>query len=144
MCTWIIVADSTKARVLSAEKPGMGISEIDLLQHPEGRLHEQELTTDLPGRAFDSVGDARHAMSSPVDPKEQEVIKFAKQVADYLEVARVSGRLTRLYLIAAPAFLGHLRESLTTPLSRIVKDSIDKNLVAQDSAVIRAELPRSL
>jgi len=144
MCTWIIVADSTKARILNAEKPGMGVTQIDLLQHPEGRLHEQELTTDLPGRAFDSVGDSRHAMSSPVDPKEQEVTRFAKQVADRLEAARASGRLTKLYLIAAPAFLGQLRSHMTSSLSRIVKESIDKNLVAQDAKSIRSILPLHL
>jgi len=141
MSVWVVVADSTKARVLMAEKPGMELSEMDVLIHPESRLHEQELTTDLPGRAFDSVGDARHAMSSSVDPKKQEMVRFAKQVADHLESGRTSGRFTKLYLIAAPAFLGHLRGNLSPSLERVVQASVDKNLVTQGVEEIRAQLP---
>ncbi len=141
MSIWVVVADSAKARILMAEKPGMELSEIEVLNHPEGRLHEQELTTDLPGRTFDSVGEGRHTMSSSVDPKKQEMIKFARQVTDHLEVGRATGRFEKLYLIAAPAFLGHLREHLSASLQRIVMGSLDKNLVAQDETMVRAQLP---
>ena len=142
--TWVVVADSSSARILMAEKPGMGLSEIDALEHPEGRLHEQELTTDLPGKAFDSGGEGRHAMGSPVDPKKHEMIKFSKKVTDYLETGRSTGGFAKLYLIAPPAFLGLLREHLSSPLARIVQGSIDKNLVSQDEASIRALLPEYL
>jgi len=142
--TWVVVADSSKARILMAGKPGMGLLEIDSLEHPEGRLHEQELTTDLPGKAFDSGGEGRHAMGSPVDPKKHETIKFSKRVVDYLEVGRNAGSFAKLYLIASPAFLGQLREHLSPSLKHIVQGSIDKNLVAQDEQVIRAQLPEFL
>lgn len=139
--TWVVVADSSRARILMAEKPGMGISDIDCLEHPEGRLHEQALTSDLPGRAFDSGGEGRHALGSSVDPKKQEAIKFAKLIADYLESGRTAGSFAKLYLIAPPAFLGQLRDHLSTSLERMVRDTIDKNLVAQDKKTIRAQLP---
>ncbi|ATX79930.1 hypothetical protein Ga0123461_1516 [Mariprofundus aestuarium] len=142
--TWVVVADSSKARILMAEKPGMGLSEIDSLEHPEGRLHEQELTSDLPGKAFDSGGEGRHAMGASVDPKKHEAIKFSKRVVDYLEAGRNAGSFTKLYLIASPAFLGQLREHLSSPLQHIVQGSIDKNLVAQDEKAIRALLPEYL
>jgi protein required for attachment to host cells len=139
--TWVVVADSSRARILMAEKPGMGLLEIDSLEHPEGRLHEQELTSDLPGRAFDSGGQGRHVMGTSVEPKKQEAIKFAKLVADHLESGRTTGSFSRLYVIAPPAFLGQLRDHLSTSLERIVQGTIDKNLVAQDETAIRAQLP---
>jgi len=138
---WVVVADSSRARILTVKKPEMVLSEITLLEHPEGRLHEQELTSDLPGRAFDSGGQGRHVMGTPVDPKKQEAIKFAKLVADHLEAGRVNGSFSRLYVIAAPAFLGQLRDHLSTSLKQIVQGTIDKNLVAQDEKVIREQLP---
>jgi len=138
---WVVVADSSRARILMAGKPGMGLLEIDSLDHPEGRLHEQELTTDLPGKAFDSGGQGRHTMGSSVDPKEHEAIKFSKRVVSYLEAGRNAGSFAKLYLIASPAFLGQLREHLSSPLEHLVQGSIDKNLVAQDETMIRAQLP---
>ncbi|ATX81762.1 Protein required for attachment to host cells [Mariprofundus ferrinatatus] len=142
--TWVVVADSSRARVMMAEKPGMALSEVGLLEHPEGRLHEQELTTDLPGKAFDSIGEGRHSMGSSVDPKKHEAIKFAKQVVDYLETGRNSGSFEKLYLVAPPAFLGLLREQLPAPLERLVKGSVDKNLVAHNVKNIREHLPEHL
>ena len=83
------------------------------LVHPESRQHEQELTSDLPGRAFDSGGQGRHAMGTEISPKEQEAITFAKMVSDYLETARVQHSYEKLVLVAAPTFLGLLRKNLT-------------------------------
>ena len=139
--TWVVVADSSTARILMAENPATGLAEIDCLEHPEGRLHEQELTSDLPGRAFDSGGEGRHAMGSPVEPKKQEAIKFAKLVAEYLESGRTTGSFSKLYVIAPPAFLGQLRNHFSSSLQRIVQGTIDKNLVTQDETAIRAQLP---
>ena len=139
--TWVVVADSSGARILMAEKPAAGLSEVDSLEHPEGRLHEQELTSDLPGRAFDSGGEGRHAMGSPVEPKKQEVIKFAKRVAEHLESGRAAGRFSRLYVNAPPAFLGQLRNHFSSSLERTIQGTIDKNLVSMDETAIRAQLP---
>ena len=138
---WVVVADSSRARIMMAEKPGMGLSEIDSLEHPEGRLHEQELTSDLPGRAFDSGGQGRHMMGTSVEPKKQEAIKFAKLVADHLESGRTTGSFSKLYVIAAPAFLGQLRDHLSASLEKTVQGTIAKNLVAEDEKTIRAQLP---
>ena len=47
--TWILVADSSRARIFSAETPSSALIEINTLAHPQGRLHEQNLSSDLPG-----------------------------------------------------------------------------------------------
>ncbi len=140
--TWVVVADSSKARIFLADSSGL--VEKDGLEHPEGRMHEQELTSDLPGKAFDSGGQGRHAMGSPVEPKKHEMIKFVKSIVDHLELARSKANLAKLYLIAPPAFLGELREQLTPPLKKIVQGEIDKNLVALKADEIRLKLPELL
>lgn len=144
MNIWIVVADSAKARVLSADKPAGPLSEVAALEHPESRLRENELTSDQPGRAFDSAGQGRHAMGTAVEPKQHEVIKFAKEVADYLEAGRNAQSFGKLYVIAAPEFLGHLRGHFSSSLTNSIAGSINKNLVDQGIEEIRTHLPEFL
>lgn len=89
---------------------------MEVLEHPEGRLKPQFIDADRPGRSFESAGAKRHAMSREVDPKKHVAIAFAKQVAERLESARIHGEMDRLILIAAPEFLGLLRDDPTSEL----------------------------
>lgn len=141
---FVVVADSSRARILSAKKPADPLAEVTTLEHPEARLHERELTSDLPGRAFDSGGQGRHAMGSTVEPKQQESIRFAKEVSDYLEGVRNNGGIDKLYVVSAPAFLGQLREQFSKPLGDKISKTLNKNLVGHDLTDIRAALPQYL
>ena len=67
--TWVLVTDSSKARILATENPKESLLELEVLDHPQGRQHAQELTTDLPGKAMDSSGKGRHAMGNTTEPK---------------------------------------------------------------------------
>ena len=49
-------------------------------------------------------------MGTSVEPKEQEAIRFAKQVGDHLQAACNGGRCNRLLLVAGPHFIGLLKE----------------------------------
>lgn len=140
---WVVVADSSRARIFQADSAvGGSLQELDSLAHPEARLHAHELTSDLPGRAFDSSGQGgRHAMEQNLDPKENEALKFARQIADYLETAHTESKFTQLVLAAAPKFLGYLRHNLSTQVTGLVSQAIDKNLVQHTPANIRRHLP---
>ena len=143
--TWVVVADSSRARVFTVQTPRGPLQELESLVHPEGRLHEQDLTTDLPGRAFDSSGDGgRHAMGQSVAPKEHEIQKFAKHVSERLEAARIEGKYDKLILVAAPKFLGQLRQNLSASAAALVFQEIAKNLSQHDAADIRRHLPERL
>jgi len=142
--TWVMAADSSKAKVYSAEKPNSALREVTSFDHPEGRMHEQDLTSDLPGRAFDSHGPGRHVMAQSVDPKRQEMITFAKRLVAFLEASRQQGEFDRLYVAAPPTFLGLLREEYSRPLSEAVQMEVAKNVSAQDSEQLRKYLPEYL
>ena len=143
--TWVVVADSSRARIFKAESAQGPLQELASLAHPEGRLHAHELTSDLPGRAFDSSGlGGRHAMEQNIDPKENEAMKFARQVAEHLENGQSENQFTRLVLVAAPKFLGHLRQNLSDRVVALVSQEIDKNLVQQSTEDIRRHLPERL
>lgn len=83
-------------------------------------------------------------MSREVDPKKQEAIAFAKQVAERLESARLQGEVDRLILVAAPEFFGLLRDHLKAELQRLIEEEFSLDLVQMKPHEIRAHLPETL
>ncbi len=141
MTTWLLVADSVRGRVFRADSPTGPITEIVTLAHPEGRLHEQALTSDLPGRTFDRGGQGRHIMEDRISAKEQDNIRFALRIADHLETMRMEGKFERLIIIAPPEFLGILSAKLSDATRKLVSMRVDKNLAQETAKQIRAHLP---
>ena len=143
--TWVVVADSTRARIFNAESSSAALSEMEGLANTEGRLHDRDLTSDLPGRSFDSSkAGGRHAMEPPTDPKQELAIEFARLIARHLDAARVKRDYEQLVIIAAPTFLGLLREQLTNTCRKLVDFEFNKNLVQQTAEEIRSHLPKLL
>lgn len=140
--TWIVVADSSRARLFRTDGgDGRKLVEMEDLAHPEGRLHETQLTSDLPGRTFDSFGQGRHAMEEDTPPKRYEAIQFAKRIGAHLESARTQGKFDHLVLVAEPRFLGILRDNLTHESMKLATRQIDKNLVQLSAAEIESRMP---
>ncbi len=138
--TWIVVANRSVARLMKYERPGQPLTELETITHPPGRLHEGDLVSDKPGRAFDSQGQGRHAETTDVLPSEHEADKFAVEVAERLRMARVEHECDALVLIAAPAFLGTLRDHLDDATRKLVIQEIDKNLAHHDASQIQQQL----
>lgn len=142
--TWVIVADSTRARIFNAESSSAPITEVETLTHPEGRMHDREITSDLPGRAYDSKGRGRHTMEQPTDPKQELAIEFARMIARHLDSARVKREFEQLVIVAPPSFLGLLREQLTNTCRKLVAFELNKSLVQNTPEEIRSHLPKLL
>lgn len=136
----IVVADSTRARIFTAESTNSSLNEIETMAHPEGRMHEQDLVSDLPGKGSGKGGSGDHAFQEKVEPKKQEMITFAKRIADYLDSARKGNKMNKLYIIAAPAFLGELRAHLSSETSEKIVFELDKNLAHHSAEDISKHL----
>ena len=141
---WIVVADEAKSRILATDKTTEPLVELDGLTSPEATMSKQSLVSDKSGRSFDSGGQGRHAMGNKTDPKEQIAIRFAKELADYLEKNRQKKTYIKLFIIAAPHFLGLLRKELSKGVSELVSLEVDKNLTALEPDSIRKHLPEYL
>jgi len=142
--TWILVADSSRARIFTAATPSAPLEELEDLTHPESREHEQDLVTDLPGKHRNDTGIGAHGFQDEVEPKEQETINFAKYLARHLDDNRKKNRFQRLILVAAPSFLGLLRNELPDTTRKTVIYTLDKNLTQHTPEDIRAHLPEYL
>ena len=158
---WIVVANHSGARIFTLAPaaprlkdpqavqyneqglPPSRLLERETLEHPEGRMKAQAIDADRPGRSFQSAGTKRHSMTRKVDPKTQQAIAFARQVAGRLENARRQGELERLILVAAPEFLGLLRENFSVDLRRIIDQEFSLDLCQMKPQEIRSHLPEA-
>jgi len=141
---WLLVADEARARLFSADEARGALHELHDVIEPDGRARDQDLITDRPGVSFDRAGEGRHAMEPSTDPKETEAVGFAKRLAEILDLARTRNRYEHLGLVAPPAFLGHLRKSLSDETARHVVLDLDKDLTKFDPPGIRKRLPERL
>ncbi|MCF6298504.1 MAG: host attachment protein [Thiomicrorhabdus sp.] len=141
---WILIADSSRARIFTAENSVAELVEIESLTHSEGRLLDQDLISDQPGRSKESEGSSGHAYVGEIDPKEQENIHFAKRVAQHLCHELNLNKFENLFVVASPAFLGVLRQACSNQLKKHIAFSLNKNVVTKTPEQIRTYLPVSL
>ena len=142
--TWILVAESSRARIFTADTPSAALREIETLAHPEGRQHEQQMTSDLPGKDPGVNGAGGHAYTTKVEPKQHEEISFARRIAQHLDDARKKNDYQQLLIVSAPSFLGVLRHELNSATAKLVCFELNKNLVTQSPEDIRRHLPEFL
>lgn len=141
--TWILVADNSRARIFTIERPRGPLIEVSAHDNPDARKHERDLVTDKPGREADRGGPGRSAFEAP-SAKEDSAERFARELAGMLERGRSAGEFKRLYLIAAPHFLGTLREVLERGTRACVQQEIAKDVAHESPERIRKQLPERL
>ncbi len=139
--SWVLAADSSHAKILQADNRATPLVVVEELEHPQARLKNSDLYSDEPGRSFDSGGQGRHAMEPEVDAKSEEARRFARELCEKLRQAALEGRFEKLYVLAAPAFLGILRECQDDNLKSRVAGEIPKDVARQSPEEIRAKLP---
>jgi len=162
--TWIVVADRARARVLlpkdeerkplseiidfvgragyaGPEKyPAKKMDEIKDFVHPEGQMKERELKRDRDGE-FKEKGVPRQTGDDQTDVERQTAEEFATELVAYLDKKRQAGEFQKLGLVAAPKFLGVLRNKLTSSLEKMVTFEIDKDYSKLKTEEIREKLP---
>lgn len=160
--TWVIVADAARARFFRVEDnagayagsqaaPGEAsvprgmLVEFSELVNLAARAPETSLASDQPGQGHDRFGQATHGMTEPTTPKEAETQRFAKDVVEALTRALHGGEMARFYLVAAPRFLGLLRDKIgNNGLKKALVDDLAKDLSLRRPDEIRRALPERL
>ena len=126
---WVLIGESSRATIYSMASREASLEEVQCFSNTAARQHEQELTSDLPGKGFDGKGAGQHALTPKAGKKEGEAVDFAKMLCDTLEQGRLQSQYNQLVLCASPHFLGLIRQHLSVPTTRCVIAEIDKNLV---------------
>ena len=137
---WVVVADASAAHFYVRHGRRGNLEQVRALLNETGRAKAGELISDSAGRSFDSHGQGRHALASPHDPKDTEMTRFAGEVIESLVGEIQAGNVRRYALVAAPAFLGHLRHALAGHRVMEPEQSVAKNLVGRSAADIATSL----
>lgn len=142
MNTWILVADGGRARMFACARSDAPLAEVGTLVNPAAHLHERDLVADRGGRGR-GVRGGGHAVSES-DAKAQAEDRFCVEVCAALATAQARGEYGRLYLIAAPAFLGRLRRHVSRGVQDAVVAEIDRDLTHLSAGELRTHLPQFL
>jgi protein required for attachment to host cells len=141
---WVVVADEAKAIIYDRSSKSGPLREVFSLDNEAARMKTGQLISDSGGRSFDCKGKGRHTMTSEkVDPKKHAASIFAKQIAERIGRVMHDGSCRGFALIAAPRFLGVLREAVSVATSAEPYATVDKEVVGQDAAVIERLLTSS-
>ncbi len=135
--TCIVVCSAAKARFWLSESRFGDWRPLTELHNKRATRKESEFVSDRPGRSFDIVGSGRHAISPQVSGQDQETLRFAREVAAYLNSAIANNEATQLVLLSAPGFLGFLRSELSDAALRAVALAEPRNLTDIDEDKIR-------
>lgn len=138
---WILVAGSSEARVYAARHRRAPLELVHSFSHEVSRLHPREMGTDQPGRVHDRFGPGRHSIDDGPQLKEEERLRFAREITAWLADAQRQRRFGQLVVMAGPVFLGVLRDTFTKTLATAVLGEVAKDLVAQDPTVIQQHMP---
>jgi len=127
--TWIVVADSSHARIFQLRDGQLPAEEIQDLANPLGRADNKQVASDSHGQF---AGPDGHGHTAPrvEEPVQHEVHQFARQLARQLDTAAAQQRFQHLALVAAPRFLGLLRDSLDKQTRKLVTAEMAKNVAA--------------
>jgi protein required for attachment to host cells len=136
--TWILVADSSRARLLNTDRSFTDPTLVQELDHPDSRAKTSELVAGSRGRTSPRNSDStrRAAMEPSTSPKDVEIDRFSRELADLLHDLHVSNELSSLVLIAPPEFLGRLRAVISGPVAATIRAELDKSYVHERPEVI--------
>jgi protein required for attachment to host cells len=108
---WFVVADASRARILS-RMPGRPLQLVHVMEHPESRLKSSELGDDRRGRELSGRGFGGSAFEARTDAHTREHLKFAQQLARYVEHEARANAFASFEIFAASPFLGELKKEL--------------------------------
>lgn len=139
--TWVLVADSSQARLYSMHKAKIFQEQmlsndfhlISEFAHEASRKKGAELVTDKMGE-FGS-GTFVEATS----PKQHEAEQFAHQLLAHLETARKMNKFRDIILVAPSAFMGILCKHMQHELKKFISQRIEKDYIhLQDRQLLQA------
>jgi protein required for attachment to host cells len=127
MTTWILVANSARARLLSLDAAGRW-SLVREFEHSASRAHDTQLVEGRLGTSQQTGGYGRPAYVPQTTPHEVEAETFAHELTKFLGHEYDNHAYERLVIVAGPHFLGLLRALLAVKVATSVFFEINKDL----------------
>jgi protein required for attachment to host cells len=124
---FILVAARDGAKIFERQAGKTGLRLVAQMEHPEGRMRNQDLVSDSPGRSFQLGRRARNEMGDQIEPREKALQGFARSLAEDLQTRFHNKAFDTLTIAAEPHLLGILRDAFGSyktlpPIKEIRKD----------------------
>ena len=125
---WVVVCDGAKALILenAGDAQDLNLKTREVYEQKNKATHEQG--TDAPGRAFNSVGNARSSMEQ-TDWHQRSETAFLEELVKTLDRELSAGSFKSVVVCAPPRALGVLRQAYTPALKQAVRAEVDKDFV---------------
>src|SRR4029450_3930970 len=102
--TWAVVASRTGIKIFEKVGRVRKATLVRALEHPEGRLRDQELVSDRPGRSYDSITIGGHVTEPKEKPHDRIASDFARRIAEDLDDHHRRQNFDTVVLIAESKF----------------------------------------
>jgi protein required for attachment to host cells len=140
MKTWILVADSARARLFETGAVDGDLQEIGGYANPQARTKPSDEGHERKPRVQESASSARHAIEPHTDAADKSAQSFAHGLAEILDHGRIEHDYTRLLLVAPPRFLGQLNSALDRQVAKLVVQTVGKDVTKASPTEIRQML----
>ena len=137
-CIWVLVVGRDRAKVLEAQDPQLQLRECSDIKWHETLDHPLEESVVVKPEVQAQAVLHRHAGTSSADPK---MTAFAVQINAHLERELKNGTFQRLILMAPEETLVLLKAALGPEVRKVVALDVEADLIDEDAAIIRANLP---
>lgn len=144
---WIVSANAGRARIFAESKPDGALQEVDDLVDTSARMRVTEKYSDRIGPL--AAGQSSHNTggalpSTQYEPQQtpdaRAAESFARDVSARLLAGFCAGQFQQLVLVAAPRFLGMLRNILDPALKPLVSLELDKDYTQSNAQQRREQL----
>ena len=142
--TWILVADTARARLFEPAPSDGRLVEIECFTNPEGRAGARQVDVHHPPSVNESADAGRCQVEPHASARERTAHRFAHALSEVLERGRARRRYERLVLVAPPRFLGTLHQHMSEPLRNSIAAEVRRDLTTLRLAELRARLPQRL
>lgn len=114
---WFVLADAKKARLMRCDQTPLSRAHIETKEQMayQWEGHEHGRPTPLAGKSANTYAAVKH-------DQEEQLRRFAKQVAAWLDDQRQAHQIERLEVFAPPRFMAALRRAMEGPLAEAVRE----------------------
>lgn len=145
--TWILIANSERARCFKRHAKDHSLTELADFVHPTTTLASATPAGERSGDAGKGHGRTGHAGKqfephTEAHAKERRI--FAQQLADYVNEAVNGQRCSELVLIASSAILGELRPLLNSAADKAMQRSVASDLTSYEGLELKKRVDLAL
>lgn len=126
--TWILIANSSQARLFKTQKPYHTIELLMEFTHPESRFKGMDLIASAHGRVLNrGRGSPASVYEDETSPKAVEANRFAQELAQELNLGQTTNQYRSLILVVPSHFRGLMNKYFNNQVHQLIQHIIDKD-----------------